>query len=197
VAQPLTTAGRDALERLKAWDGTMAPGRPEPLLFHAWRRELASRIFGDDFGDLATDFVANEEMTRPLLHVLSGKARGRNWCDDRSTEQRFETCTILMSEALDTAVSRLAEASGRDVAGMRWGDHHLAIAEHARCPRARARAPVRTPNAVSGRYLHDQRRALSNRPEAPFTTRHTASLRAIYDQDAGKVGLGAILRAGR
>ena len=199
VAQPLTTAGRDALERLKAWDGTMAPGRPEPLLFHAWRRELASRIFGDDFGDLATDFVANEEMTRPLLHVLSGRARGRNWCDDRTTEQRFETCTILMSEALDTAVARLAEASGRDVAGMRWGDHHLAIAEH----RPLSSVPViahlfelRTP--YPGDTYTINVGALSNRPEAPFTTRHTASLRAIYDlatpgksvwvQSSGQVG---------
>jgi penicillin amidase len=177
----------------------MAPGRPEPLLFHAWRRELAWRVFGDDFGDMATDFVVNEEMMRPLLQVLSGAARGRNWCDDRDTKERFETCTLLMSEALDTAVARLAEVSGRDVAGMRWGDHHLAVAEH----RPLSNVPViarlfelRTP--YPGDTYTINVGALSNRPEAPFTTRHTASLRAIYDlaapeksvwvQSSGQVG---------
>ena len=199
AAQPLTTAGRDALERLKAWDGTMAPGRPEPLLFHAWRRELAWRVFGDDLGDLATDFVVNEEMMRPLLHVLSGAARGRNWCDDRSTKERFETCTLLMSEALDTAVARLAEVSGRDVAGMRWGDHHLAVAEHrplSNVPVIAGLFELSTP--YPGDTYTINVGALTNRPEAPFTTRHTASLRAIYDlaapeksvwvQSSGQVG---------
>jgi penicillin amidase len=199
AAQPLTTAGREALARLKAWDGTMAADRPEPLLYHAWRRQLALRIFGDDFGDLATEFVAGEDMTRPLLHVLEGQARSRDWCDDRRTEQRFETCTVLMSEALDTAVAQLAEDSGRDVAGLRWGDQHIAIAEHRPFSSVTALArwfELRTPYPGDTHTINVG--ALSNRPDAPFSTRHTASLRAVYDlgaptrsvwiQSSGQVG---------
>ena len=198
-AQPLTMAGQEALERLKAWDGTMSPTRPEPLLFHAWRRELTQRIFADDFGDLAAEFVVAADLTRALLHVLTRPGLARDWCDDRSTEQRFESCATLMSEALDTAVTRLTQASGRDVAGLRWGDEHRAVAEHRPLSSV---APLARLFELSTPYPGDTFTvnvgALSNRPEAPFSTRHAASLRAIYDlaapeasvwvQSTGQVG---------
>jgi len=190
VAQPLTTAGREALARLKAWDGSMAPDRPEPLLYHAWRRELAQRVFGDDFADLSADFVANEDMTRALLHLLEGRASGRDWCDDRRTEQRFETCATLMAEALDAAVAQLAEDSGRDVAGLRWGDQHIAVAEHRPLSSVAGVSQLfelRTPYPGDTHTINVG--ALSNRPGAPFTTRHTASLRAIYDLGAPEKSL--------
>ena len=181
-AQPLTLAGQDALERLKAWDGTMSPTRPEPLLFHAWRRELTQRIFADDFGDLADEFVVAADLTRALLHVLTRPGLARDWCDDRGTEQRFESCATLMSEALDTAVTRLTQASGRDVAGLRWGDEHRAVAEHRPLSSVALLArlfELSTP--YPGDTFTVNVGALSNRPEAPFSTRHAASLRAIYD----------------
>ena len=40
-------------------------------------------------------------MTRALLHVLTSKSLARDWCDDRRTAQRFESCLTLMSESLD------------------------------------------------------------------------------------------------
>jgi penicillin amidase len=181
-AQPLTAAGRDALQRLQAWDGTMATDRPEPLLFHAWRRELSWRIFADDFGDLAADFVAGADLTRALLHLLRSPAPARDWCDDRRTAQRFETCATLMSESLDTAVTQLTEASGRDVAGLRWGEMHRAIAEHRPLSGAGLLAglfELGTP--YPGDTFTINVGALSHRPEAPFSTRHAASLRAIID----------------
>jgi penicillin amidase len=181
-AQPLTGAGREALERLRAWDGRMDAGRPEPLLFHAWRRELSQRIFADDFGDLAQEFVANADLTRALLHLLGRRGAARDWCDDRTTGQRFETCATLISESLDTAVTRLLADSGRDVAGLRWGEAHRAIAEHRPLSSV---ALVRALFELETRYPGDTFTvnvgALSHRPEAPFATRHAASLRALYD----------------
>jgi len=181
-AQPLTAAGREALQRLAAWDGSMSRDRPEPLLFHAWRRELTERVFADDFGPLAEEFVTNAEPSRALLRVLKGEATGRDWCDDRRTRDRFETCRTLMSEALDTAATALTQQSGRDVAGLRWGDAHLAVSEHRPLSAVRALArlfELRTP--VPGDTYTLNVGALSNRPEAPFTTRHAASLRMIFD----------------
>ncbi len=184
-ADPLTSAGREALSRLKAWDGSMSPARPEPLLFHAWRRELALRVFTDDFGDLAQDFVANADLTLALLHVLQGRGSSRDWCDDRRTAQRFETCTALMSESLDAVVTSLAEDTGHDVAGLRWGEAHRAVAEHRPFSSVAALArlfQLETP--YPGDTYTINVGALSHRPEAPFSTRHAASLRAIYDLDA-------------
>ena len=180
--QPLTAAGRDALARLKAWDFQMKRETPEPLIYHSWMRELKHRIFADDLGSMTESFVDQADLTSTLLHVLSGRAKARDWCDDRSTEQRFETCRSLAGEALDAAVTQLAQASGRDVAGLRWGEAHRAVAEH------------RPMSSVPGlRRLFELRIAypgdthtinvgwLSHRAEAPFSTRHTATLRAIYD----------------
>ncbi len=181
-AQPQTEAGRDALARLAAWDFQMKRDAPEPLIYHAWMRELKHRIFADDLGALTDDFVDQAELTSTLLHVLSGRAQARDWCDDRSTEQRFETCRSLAGEALDTSVTQLTQASGRDVAGLRWGDAHRAVAEHrpmSSVPGLRRLFELRI--AYPGDTHTINVGALSHRTEAPFSTRHTATLRAIYD----------------
>ena len=181
-AQPLTEAGRDAFARLNAWNFQMKPETPEPLIYHAWMRELKHRIFADDLGALTDDFVDGAEMTSTLLHVLSGRAQARDWCDDRSTEQRFETCRALAGVALDAAVTQLTQASGRDVAGLRWGEAHYAGAEHrpmSSVPGLRRLFELRT--AYPGDTHTINVGALSHRAESPFSTRHTATLRAIYD----------------
>jgi len=180
--QPLTVAGRDAFTRLKAWDFQMKPDAAEPLIYHAWMRDLKHRIFADDLGSLAEEFVDQAELTSTLLHVLSGSAKARDWCDDRSTEQRFESCRSLAGESLDAAVIQLTDTSGRDVAGLRWGDVHRAVAEH----RPLSNVPAIRRLFESGvSYPGDTHTinvgALSHRKEAPFSTRHAATLRAIYD----------------
>ena len=184
-AQPLTEAGRDALARLKAWDWRMKPDIPEPLLLHAWMRELKHRIFADDLGALTADFVDGAELTSTLLHVLSGQAKARDWCDDRSTGARVESCRMLAGDALDAAVLQLVQASGRDVAGLRWGESHFAVAEHrpmSNVPGLSRLFKLRT--AYPGDTHTINVGALSHRAEAPFSTRHTATLRAIYDMAA-------------
>ncbi len=182
---PVTTAGRDALDRLQRWDGSMRADRPEPLVFHAWMRELKRRLFEDDFGPLTADYIDAAERTPFLLRVLSGKARSRDWCDDRRTEQRVETCAALAAEALDAAVTRLTADSGRDVAGLRWGEVHVAVSEHRPLSSVRVLSrlvELRTP--YPGDTYTVNVGALSHRLDAPFSTRHAASFRAIYDLSA-------------
>ncbi len=180
--QPLTAAGRDALARLKAWDFQMKRNAPEPLIFHAWMRKLKHRIFADDLGTMTEDFVDQAELTATLLHILSGRANARDWCDDRSTRERFETCRSLAGETLDAAVSELTEQSGRDVAGLRWGEAHQAVADHrplSGVPGLGRLFGLKT--AYPGDTYTINVGALSHRTDAPFSTRHTATLRAIYD----------------
>ena len=182
---PLTEAGQDALARLLRWDGSMDPRRPEPLVFHAWMRELKHRLFDDDFGPLAAEYIDAAERTPFLLNVVAGRARARDWCDDRRTEHRVESCTSIAADALDAAVTNLTSESGRDVAGLRWGEAHLAIGEHRPLSGVGGLSRVvelRTP--FPGDTYTVNVGALSHRPEAPFTTRHAASLRAIYDLGA-------------
>ena len=100
----------------------------------------------------------------------------------RLTEQRFETCLTLAGDALDTAVTQLTQSSGRDVAGLRWGDAHKAVAEH----RPMSGVPgLRRVFELSIAYPGDAHTinvgSLSHRADAPFATRHTATS-AIYDR---------------
>lgn len=197
-ARPQSAAGRDALERLARWDGGMERNRPEPLLFHAWMRELKRRLFADDFGPLAEELIDASERTPLLLHVLSGRAQARDWCDDRTTEHRIESCIAQASDALDAAVTALTASSGRDVAGLRWGELHVAVGDHrplsnvgwlARLAETRTPFPGDTYTVNVG--------ALGHRAEAPFATRHAASFRAIYDLGAPEKNSVWVLSTGQ
>lgn len=183
--RPQSPAAKLALERLFAWDGAMRLDAPEPALFHAWLRELRTRIFADDLGGLARDFVLNSELTSATLRVLRGEARSRDWCDDGASVTVRETCAELAAEALEAAVTALTRDSGRDVLGLRWADMHRAVLEH----RPLSNVPVlRGLFELSVPYPGDSFTInvgqLSMRPGAPFNTRHAASLRAVYELSA-------------
>lgn len=178
---PDTAAGRLTLERLLAWDGAMRVDSPEPLLLHAWLRVLRERIFGDDLAEVAPDFVATNELTLPLLNVLRGAATARNWCDDQRTN-RIETCAQMAQESLDAAVNDLAKTTGKDVLGLRWGDVHRAQIDH----RPFSAVPVLRnlfghELEVGGDSFTVNVAQLSLRAGAPYTTRHAASIRLIFD----------------
>ncbi len=162
-------------------------------------RELKHRIFADDLGALTEDFVDQAELTSTLLHVLSGRAQARDWCDDRSTEQRFETCRSLAGEALDASVTQLTQASGRDVAGLRWGDAHRAAAEH----RPMSSVPglrrlFELSHRVPRRYAHDQRRCAvaSHRSSVFYTAYRDACARSMTSPRSNRIRYGSG-RAGR
>lgn len=178
--QPQSAASRVALERLRAWDGSMAVDAPEPVLLHAWLRRLRSRIFDDELGALAPDFVASSELVQVTLNVLAGRTRARDWCDDATTAQR-ETCGQLAAEALEDAIGDLAR-DGRDLLALRWGEFHRAVLEHRPLSHAAfLRDWFQLSAPVAGDSYTVNVGQLVLRGERPFETRHAASLRAIYD----------------
>lgn len=183
--QPRSEAARIVLERLRAWDGAMTVDAPEPVLLHTWLRRLRSRIFADDLGALAPDFVATSELVQATLNVLAGRTRARDWCDDVTTARR-ETCDELAAEALEEAIGELAR-TGRDPLALRWGEVHRAVLEHRPLSNARlVRDWFELGAPVPGDSHTVNVGQLLLRGDQPFQTRHAASLRAIYDlSDAG------------
>ena len=191
--EPATNAGKVALARLMAWDGTMNVNAPEPLLFHAWLRHLRARIFDDDLGPLAADLVGQAELTRATLQVLRGATHARDWCDDRNTPQRHTTCTELASEALDAAVIELAKETGRDPLGLKWGEAHRAVHEHrpfSNVPLLRDWFELVVPAPGDSFTVNVGQLGLRAGSDwrAPYVTRHGPSLRAIYDLSPGATG---------
>ncbi len=104
-----------ALDLLRHWDGSMAPGRPQPLIFNAWMRQIARRAQAAG-GVPAGAWVAGPEFTRALL--ADPRGLGAFWCQG--------DCTRLAAEALGEAVAALQPGFGPDPANWQWGQAHVA-----------------------------------------------------------------------
>jgi penicillin amidase len=175
-----TAEASAALRLLGAWDGTMAADRPEPLIFVAWWRELASAVYADELGDA---FPRNW-AARPvfLQHVLSNKDGQARWCDDVRTPEA-ETCEALVADALERSLTDLRRRYGDDMGEWRWGEAH--VAHHAHRPFSTTGAlarffDIRVPSAGDAFTVNVGRSHFDNEAE-PFASRHAPSLRALYD----------------
>lgn len=172
-----TGLARELRDRLRAWDGTMAADRPEPLIFYAWYRALTQRIYADELGDM---FRAAWRL-RPAFVAAVLRDDGI-WCDDVTTERR-EGCDVQIGAALDSAIAWLQDTYGTDPDRWRWGDAHPAWHKH----RVFSAIPLLG-------TLHDIRHSMGGGPytvsqanipftddQAPFTDIHGPGVRMVVD----------------
>jgi penicillin amidase len=114
---PATADGRTALAALRRWNGDMAIGKAEPLIWSAWYRAAVTALLEPRLGALAKDYLGS---TRPRLErLLTGEG---GWC-------ARDTCPALAARALDTAVKDLRAQHG-DMDTWRWGDVHRVRFKH-------------------------------------------------------------------
>ena len=119
--KPQTPAAKKAVARLRKWNGEMARDRSAPLIFMAWLRALNQALYGDELGDLTSQFLG----PRPLL-VKSILTRRQHWCDDIGTDDKNETCADILVKSLEAALAGLVKRHGKDTSAWRWGDVHVA-----------------------------------------------------------------------
>jgi penicillin amidase len=124
AAGPFPAPDGDAARLLTDWNGAMSAARPEPLIFAAWARALARRIYGDEMGARFPNFWGYR--TEFTLRVLDGIEDEQRWCDDRGTPD-IEDCPSRIRLALHDAVTELSEVYGANPARWRWGDAHKAV----------------------------------------------------------------------
>jgi penicillin amidase len=191
--QPLMTAAaqigekvdQQLLDQLTGWDATMRRDSAEPLIFMAWLRQTVRAIYGDDLGPAFDRFWGMRATA--LIRLLEGRASGRDWCDDRNTPAR-ESCGVVLATALASAVEELERRYGKDRAKWRWGEAHLAWSEHRPLGSlGKFLGLVDVANffnvvvpSPGDDYTLDVGR-MDFASAQPFTNRHAASLRAIYD----------------
>ncbi|MEQ8818105.1 MAG: penicillin acylase family protein [Thalassobaculum sp.] len=171
-------ATRAALTLLRLWDGDMAAGRPEPVIFAAWTAALHERLLADDLGGLLRGYqrIRAATLLRILLHEPG-------WCDDRRTAT-IENCADIVAGSLSEAMAAMTRRFGEDVAKWRWGDAHQAVFEH----RIWSRLPViggflqRRAVTGGGDYTVSRGSWTWGDGERPvFPHNHGASYRAVYD----------------
>ncbi len=122
-SHPLAAAAR---RQLQGFDGTMAADAAAPLIFYAWVRQLTQAVFADEIG--ARSWERSNRAFRDALEGVLERNDGW-WCDDKGTPA-VETCAQQMDAAFDRALDELSARHGSDVARWRWGDAHVARAEH-------------------------------------------------------------------
>jgi penicillin amidase len=119
-ARPLDAPSRDAMDFLRAWDGTLDAGSAQGALYEAWYDATARGLFEDDLGaDLAAGYIARRSLTAKAVDNLiqSGETA---WCDDVRTPEP-ETCETLLGRTLQRALAEMGGRQGTsNLAKWRW-----------------------------------------------------------------------------
>ncbi|MDQ7020087.1 MAG: penicillin acylase family protein [Robiginitomaculum sp.] len=124
-ATPETKKGQVLRDMVVRWDGNLAPGRPEGLIYAGWMRAFSKLVYADDLGD---DFERFWTPRRGFMErVVTGD--NANWCDDINTEEH-ETCQTMAGRAFDKAATALGDAYGKNPQKWRWGAVHEAVFAH-------------------------------------------------------------------
>jgi penicillin amidase len=159
------------------WDGTMATDQAAPLIFQAWYRALARRVFEDELGESFNEYFGRRPAA--MRQILSTDTV---WCDDTRTDER-ETCEDLIASALADADTWLSERHGDDPATWRWGDAHHAVSRNPVLSSLPVIGPWFTIEREhgGGPYSVMQGNTRIGNTAAPFSETHGASLRTIFD----------------
>ncbi len=164
---------RQALDRLRGWDGRMVRDRPEPLILHGWMRELQAALFaewpGEQFG------VRGTERPEVLLAALDGRSA---FCRDRPGG-----CEAVVARALSAALESLTTRYGADMTAWRWSRAHRAPFRHLlfdRLPVVRDWLVMNVPTD-GDTYTVNRGAWRPGQAGEPFAHVHGSGYRAIYD----------------
>jgi penicillin amidase len=178
AAPPASDEAGKVMKMLAAWDGTMAPERPEPLIVTAWWRELARALYADELGE---SFTGRTWAARAVF-LRNALSTGSQWCDDVRTPA-VESCDALVADSLEKALRDLKKRYGPDAQAWAWGEAHAAHHRHRPFSRNPWLAPwfdIAVPSGGDG-YTINAGLGDFGDEAAPYASRHAASYRAIYD----------------
>jgi penicillin amidase len=129
-ARPLDTPGRDAMEFLRGWDGTLGGDSPQAALYEAWYAATVRGLFEDELGDdLAAEYMSRRSLVAKAIDNLI-QAGDTVWCDDVRTAEP-ETCETLLGRTLQRALADMSDRQGTsNVARWRWDRVNVARFPH-------------------------------------------------------------------
>ncbi|MBN8892728.1 MAG: penicillin acylase family protein, partial [Rhodospirillales bacterium] len=167
ATSPLAT---QALALLRGWDGRMATGLPQPLIFNAWMDQIQHVVLAR----LGAPAAAAAPWPVLVPHLLTPE--GAALCGG--------DCAALFAAALAEALPPLAARYGADPAAWRWGAAHQAVFANpllshvpllGRLAVARIAAPGDTTTVDRGGTDGQSFASQS------FASVHGPSFRAVYD----------------
>ena len=127
AVQPQTPEERQALDILRAWDGTASPENAAPAIYEAWYAGLYRALLGDDLGGDVGKFFTSRNDPMLLKRILSGEEAV--WCDNVLTPA-VESCAETTRVALQDALKELDKRLGKNMGNWQWGDLHRTLFPH-------------------------------------------------------------------
>ncbi len=119
-ARPLDSAGREAMDFLRDWDGTLDGSSPQAALYEAWYDATLRGLVEDELGeDLADAYLSRRSTAAKALDtfIQSGNTA---WCDDVRTEEP-ETCDTVLGRTLQRALAGMGGRQGTsNLSKWRW-----------------------------------------------------------------------------
>jgi penicillin amidase len=174
--------GRRAVEMLSRWDFAMRRDRPEPLIYTAWRRQLARALAEDELGETFAEYW-NLKDSRRALFIGAVLTRDQHWCDDVATPGKKETCEARLALALDWALDDIEADQGPGLDAWRWGAAHRATFNHQVLTRVRGVKWLTDLSIESdgGDHTVNRGETRGGTSDRPYTHFDGAGLRTIYD----------------
>ena len=183
AAKPTHPLGAQVMPLLANYEGQMHKDSAQALIVNVWADELTRRLLSPKLGaDRFQSLYGKRHFRAALEGILA-----RNdvfWCSQGD-------CASEVSAALDSALQRIVQRQGADLAHWRWGDWHPAISSHkpfGKVPFLNALFDVRTESA-GDLFTVNVGQYWANDLKEPFANRHAASMRAIYDLSAPEQSL--------
>ena len=172
-----TKIEQSLLKNLEEWDGTMASDAIEPLIFHAWYRELTKLVYSDELGPNFTH--AWERRPKFLKLTLTHDSK---WCDDITTVP-IEDCEEIIQLAGTHAVKWLKDNYGPNPKNWKWENAHIARHKHSTFSGIPILGDFFDIKHIhsGGPYTVMQANTTLREDKAPFEENHGAALRAIFD----------------
>ena len=172
---PLAT---QALALLHDFDGQMTRDSAAAAVLNVWAHELTKTLVAERIGKERFAMLYGKRHFRAgVLGMLGMLARqDAFWCQPRG-------CPGAMNQAMDRALDFLSARLGQVPARWRWGDLHPAISIHRPFGKVPVLSRVFNESVPSAGDLFTVNvgQYWANETQAPFASRHAASLRAIYD----------------
>lgn len=168
----------DIFDALVNWNGRMDAKASEPLIMLAWFRHLHEALLKDDLGD-QYELFDRGRITK-VLYILS-RGTARDWCNRIDTETR-ESCSIILDQAFDAALTELKQLYGEDWKSWQYGKAHLAYSEHRPFGKVDPLSSFFNITVESGGGPYTLHRGQTDfGEEGPYRSRHGAAYRGIYD----------------
>jgi penicillin amidase len=154
-----------ALDLLRGWNGDMATGAPQPLIWNAWLDRFRADVQAKA-GVPAGVYFNRLEWTELVL-----SPQGAAWCGG--------DCGELLRASLASSTAELAKRWGDDPSAWRWGPAHQAIFSHPILGRLPLVGPLTTSTIDSpGDDTTVDRGGMR---QGSLDSVHGASFRGVYD----------------